>query len=120
MLLELALLTGTLTINQQAMLLEPARLASIHEGCNLFGFLEVNKVAGNVHLAPGKAFQSAQGSSCTDLPRRRSAAAHPLPLPCEQASSSTSSSPSTRTAAARVLSPPSLVDAAVSSRHARS
>mmetsp|Transcript_21865 Transcript_21865/g.72429 ORF Transcript_21865/g.72429 Transcript_21865/m.72429 type:complete len:407 (-) Transcript_21865:1016-2236(-) len=45
----------------EAMLLEPARLASIHEGCNLFGFLEVNKVAGNVHLAPGKAFQSAQG-----------------------------------------------------------
>ena len=80
MLLELALLTGTLTINQQAMLLEPARLASIHEGCNLFGFLEVNKVAGNVHLAPGKAFQSAQGSSRTGLPRRRIAAAHPPPV----------------------------------------
>ncbi|KAJ3045778.1 Endoplasmic reticulum-Golgi intermediate compartment protein 3 [Rhizophlyctis rosea] len=30
------------------------------EGCNLFGSLQVNKVAGNVHLAPGKSFQ--QGS----------------------------------------------------------
>ena len=45
----------------EAVLLDPARLASIHEGCNLFGFLEVNKVAGNFHVAPGKAFQSAQG-----------------------------------------------------------
>ena len=73
----------------EAVLLEPALLAKIHEGCNLFGFLEVNKVAGNFHVAllnynhralnynhralnynqvagnfhvaPGKAFQSAQG-----------------------------------------------------------
>ena len=45
----------------EAVLLDPSRLASIHEGCNLFGFLEVNKVAGNFHVAPGKAFQSAQG-----------------------------------------------------------
>jgi hypothetical protein len=44
-----------------AVLLDPARLAKIHEGCNLFGFLEVNKVAGNFHVAPGKAFQSPQG-----------------------------------------------------------
>jgi len=45
----------------EAVLLDPARLTAIHEGCNLFGFLEVNRVAGNFHLAPGKAFQSAQG-----------------------------------------------------------
>ena len=45
----------------EAMLLDPAKLAGVKEGCNLFGFLEVNKVAGNFHVAPGKAFQSAQG-----------------------------------------------------------
>ncbi|RKO82813.1 endoplasmic reticulum vesicle transporter, partial [Blyttiomyces helicus] len=28
-----------------------------HEGCNIFGYIEVNKVAGNFHLAPGKSFQ---------------------------------------------------------------
>ncbi|PHT50749.1 Endoplasmic reticulum-Golgi intermediate compartment protein 3 [Capsicum baccatum] len=27
------------------------------EGCNMYGFLEVNKVAGNFHFAPGKSFQ---------------------------------------------------------------
>ncbi|KAM6553362.1 hypothetical protein CsatB_014124 [Cannabis sativa] len=27
------------------------------EGCNVYGFLEVNKVAGNFHFAPGKSFQ---------------------------------------------------------------
>ncbi|XP_077241504.1 uncharacterized protein LOC143882013 [Tasmannia lanceolata] len=27
------------------------------EGCNIHGFLEVNKVAGSVHFAPGKSFQ---------------------------------------------------------------
>ncbi|GMH00129.1 hypothetical protein Nepgr_001968 [Nepenthes gracilis] len=27
------------------------------EGCNIYGFLEVNKVAGNFHVAPGKSFQ---------------------------------------------------------------
>ncbi|XP_040186539.1 endoplasmic reticulum-Golgi intermediate compartment protein 3 [Rana temporaria] len=27
------------------------------EGCELYGFLEVNKVAGNFHFAPGKSFQ---------------------------------------------------------------
>ncbi|KAL6578317.1 hypothetical protein OROMI_010645 [Orobanche minor] len=27
------------------------------EGCNLYGFLDVNKVAGNFHFAPGKSFQ---------------------------------------------------------------
>ncbi|XP_061968204.1 uncharacterized protein LOC133691632 isoform X2 [Populus nigra] len=27
------------------------------EGCNIYGFLEVNKVAGNSHFAPGKSFQ---------------------------------------------------------------
>lgn len=27
------------------------------EGCNIHGFVEVNKVAGNFHFAPGKGFQ---------------------------------------------------------------
>jgi hypothetical protein len=27
------------------------------EGCNIYGKLEVNKVAGNFHIAPGKSFQ---------------------------------------------------------------
>ncbi|KAF9687300.1 hypothetical protein SADUNF_Sadunf02G0079200 [Salix dunnii] len=27
------------------------------KGCNIYGFLEVNKVAGNFHFAPGKSFQ---------------------------------------------------------------
>lgn len=27
------------------------------EGCNIHGFLDVNKVAGNFHFAPGKSFQ---------------------------------------------------------------
>lgn len=27
------------------------------EGCNVYGQLEVNKVAGNFHFAPGKSFQ---------------------------------------------------------------
>ena len=31
-----------------------AKLVGVKEGCNLFGFLEVNKVAGNFHIAPGK------------------------------------------------------------------
>uniref|UniRef100_UPI00358FB997 endoplasmic reticulum-Golgi intermediate compartment protein 3 isoform X2 n=1 Tax=Myxine glutinosa TaxID=7769 RepID=UPI00358FB997 len=29
------------------------------EGCQVYGFLEVNKVAGNFHFAPGKSFQQA-------------------------------------------------------------
>mmetsp|Transcript_19586 Transcript_19586/g.41379 ORF Transcript_19586/g.41379 Transcript_19586/m.41379 type:complete len:399 (-) Transcript_19586:222-1418(-) len=45
----------------EAVLLDPARLVHMHEGCSLFGFLEVHKVAGNFHIAPGKAFQSPQG-----------------------------------------------------------
>ena len=45
----------------EALLLNPARLASVKEGCDLFGFLEVNTVAGNFHVAPGKVFQSPQG-----------------------------------------------------------
>uniref|UniRef100_A0A3P9ADG5 Endoplasmic reticulum-Golgi intermediate compartment protein n=1 Tax=Esox lucius TaxID=8010 RepID=A0A3P9ADG5_ESOLU len=28
-----------------------------YEGCQIYGFLEVNKVAGNFHFAPGKSFQ---------------------------------------------------------------
>lgn len=31
--------------------------AMINEGCNVFGYIEVNKVAGNFHFAPGKSFQ---------------------------------------------------------------
>jgi len=45
----------------EALLADPAKLVGVHEGCNLFGFLEVNKVAGNFHVAPGKAFESAAG-----------------------------------------------------------
>lgn len=29
------------------------------EGCNIYGFLEVKKVAGNFHFAPGKSFHQA-------------------------------------------------------------
>ena len=29
------------------------------DGCQMYGYLEVNKVAGNFHLAPGKSFQHA-------------------------------------------------------------
>jgi hypothetical protein len=29
------------------------------EGCNVYGTLEANKVAGNFHFAPGKSFQQA-------------------------------------------------------------
>ncbi|XP_041360942.1 endoplasmic reticulum-Golgi intermediate compartment protein 3-like [Gigantopelta aegis] len=32
-------------------------IAQKNEGCKLFGYLEVNKVAGNFHFAPGKSFQ---------------------------------------------------------------
>ncbi|KAH3710330.1 hypothetical protein DPMN_069807 [Dreissena polymorpha] len=28
-----------------------------NEGCNVFGYIEVNKVGGNFHMAPGKSFQ---------------------------------------------------------------
>ena len=28
-----------------------------NEGCDVYGYLEVNKVAGNFHFAPGKSFQ---------------------------------------------------------------
>lgn len=31
--------------------------AQVGEGCNLFGYIMVNKVAGNFHFAPGKSFQ---------------------------------------------------------------
>lgn len=36
------------------------------EGCRLFGTVEVNKVAGNVHIAPGKSF-TLQGGHAHDL-----------------------------------------------------
>lgn len=29
----------------------------VNEGCNVKGYIEVSKVAGNIHLAPGKSFQ---------------------------------------------------------------
>uniref|UniRef100_G3U4R6 Endoplasmic reticulum-Golgi intermediate compartment protein n=1 Tax=Loxodonta africana TaxID=9785 RepID=G3U4R6_LOXAF len=37
-----------------------------NEGCQVYGFLEVNKVAGNFHFAPGKSFQQSHvhGESC--------------------------------------------------------
>jgi hypothetical protein len=31
-------------------------LGQSHEGCNLAGFIRVNKVAGNFHVAPGRSF----------------------------------------------------------------
>jgi hypothetical protein len=31
-------------------------LSQSHEGCNLAGFIRVNKVAGNFHVAPGRSF----------------------------------------------------------------
>lgn len=31
--------------------------ADVHEGCRIHGYLEVNKVAGNFHIAPGQSFQ---------------------------------------------------------------
>ena len=31
--------------------------ADADEGCNIYGFLEVNKVSGNFHIAPGRNFQ---------------------------------------------------------------
>ena len=31
----------------------------VKEGCNIYGFVEVPRVAGNIHFAPGKSFQSA-------------------------------------------------------------
>ena len=31
--------------------------ANINEGCRVHGYLEVNKVAGNFHIAPGQSFQ---------------------------------------------------------------
>ena len=33
------------------------------EGCNLHGYILVNKVAGNIHLIPGKSTQTAGGIS---------------------------------------------------------
>ena len=39
------------------------------EGCNFSGFIEVNKVSGNFHFAPGKAVQAmnmhVHGKICT-------------------------------------------------------
>ncbi|KAG6521299.1 endoplasmic reticulum-Golgi intermediate compartment protein 3-like [Zingiber officinale] len=38
------------------------------EGCNIYGFLEVNKVAGNFHLAPGKSFRQSNAHVLDLLP----------------------------------------------------
>ncbi|PNI27902.1 ERGIC3 isoform 7, partial [Pan troglodytes] len=35
-----------------------------NEGCQVYGFLEVNKVAGNFHFAPGKSFQQSHVHGC--------------------------------------------------------
>ncbi|XP_074588401.1 uncharacterized protein LOC141844265 [Curcuma longa] len=40
------------------------------EGCNIYGFLEVNKVAGNFHLAPGKSFRQPNSHVLDLLPYR--------------------------------------------------
>jgi hypothetical protein len=37
------------------------------EGCNIYGYLEVNKVAGNFHFAPGKSFQHGRVENATWL-----------------------------------------------------
>lgn len=39
--------------------LERRLKASRKEGCNLHGYIMVNKVAGNIHVAPGKSYQDA-------------------------------------------------------------
>ena len=51
-------------------------------GCNIYGHVEVNKVAGNLHIAPGKSFQAnhmhihdinafiAKGEACVGRGRR--------------------------------------------------
>ena len=38
----------------------------VNEGCNIRGYIEVSKVAGNIHFAPGKSFQqhSVHGEWC--------------------------------------------------------
>ncbi|XP_034270021.1 endoplasmic reticulum-Golgi intermediate compartment protein 3 isoform X3 [Pantherophis guttatus] len=38
-----------------------------NEGCKVYGFLEVNKVAGNFHFAPGKSFQQSHVHVLTEL-----------------------------------------------------
>ncbi|ELR53293.1 Endoplasmic reticulum-Golgi intermediate compartment protein 3 [Bos mutus] len=37
-----------------------------NEGCQVYGFLEVNKVAGNFHFAPGKSFQQSHVHGCRE------------------------------------------------------
>ena len=38
----------------------------LHEGCRMDGYLEVNKVVGQFHFAPGRSFQSQQGMHVHD------------------------------------------------------
>jgi len=45
-----------------AELIDPGALETMREGCNVVGHLMVNKVAGNIHVAPGRAFASQQGN----------------------------------------------------------
>ena len=37
-----------------------------HEGCTVSGYLEVNKVIGNFHFAPGRSFQGQGGAHVHD------------------------------------------------------
>lgn len=46
--------------SHDAQMIDPSKMVQ-GEGCDIFGYLEVNKVAGNFHFAPGKSFQHAQG-----------------------------------------------------------
>ncbi|XP_072864314.1 endoplasmic reticulum-Golgi intermediate compartment protein 3-like isoform X1 [Chlorocebus sabaeus] len=39
-----------------------------NEGCQVYGFLEVNKVAGNFHFAPGKSFQQSHVHGFSGVP----------------------------------------------------
>lgn len=38
-----------------------------HEGCNISGRLRVNKVAGNIHLSPGRSFQASNYQNVYEL-----------------------------------------------------
>lgn len=38
-----------------------------HEGCNIAGRLRVNKVAGNIHLSPGRSFQASNYQNVYEL-----------------------------------------------------
>ncbi|KAK3575033.1 hypothetical protein QTP86_019779 [Hemibagrus guttatus] len=52
-----------------------------NEGCQVYGFLEVNKVAGNFHFAPGKSFQQSHVHD-TCFPRDKSITVTPFSSFC--------------------------------------